>query len=240
MYFAHLESGICFLNCPRPYFGQTNTGLCHLSCPVLYYGDLVSRVCQHCPDGCLTCDASGCYDCLADYVYVQNSVSCSAQCNSTHVYFFKEQCYTTCPDGSYLSVLDLVTCLSCSTECATCSVTAGNCTKCAFKFFYNFKCVDACPSNYFVDNDLACIACALYPDKCILPPLSYKISPFTQNFQLHAYVVFNRVVNLTTDEFQRTVQIKYNGQTVKPSNFTVKFYNKTTYWVTFRNSSSLN
>lgn len=45
---------------------------------------------------------------------------------------------------------------------------------------------------------------------------------------------------MTTDQFQQIVQVKYNGQTVKPSNFTVKFYNKTTYWITFRNSTSLN
>ena len=115
MYFAHLESGICFLSCPPPYFGQTNTGLCHLSCPVLYYGDLTTRVCKHCPEGCLTCDAFGCFDCLADYVYVVTSLSCSKECNSTHIYYFRSQCYELCPDGSYLSVLDLVTCLPCST-----------------------------------------------------------------------------------------------------------------------------
>lgn len=87
---------------------------------------------------------------------------------------------------------------------------------------------------------MTCIACSLYPDKCILAPLSYTIHPFTQNYKLHAYVVFNRVVDLSLDQFQQTVQVKYNGQTVKPSAFTVQFYNKTTYWITFRNSTSLN
>lgn len=76
MYFAHIQSSICFLQCPAPYFGQTNTGYCHLSCPVLYYGDLVTRVCTKCPTGCYTCDAVGCYSCLADYLYVAHSVSC--------------------------------------------------------------------------------------------------------------------------------------------------------------------
>lgn len=240
MYFAHLQSSICFLKCPDPYFGQTNTGLCHLSCPVLYYGDLVSRVCTHCPTGCFTCDAGGCYSCLANYTFVNQSLSCSLQCNLTAIYFFGGTCYTSCPDGSYLNLVDLVTCLACNSECATCSLTASNCTKCSTKFWYNYQCVNACPANYFVDSNVACVACSLSPDKCVLEPLTYKIQPFTQNYQLHAYVVFNRPVNMTIDQFQNTVQIKYNGQTVKPSNFTTQFYNRTTYWITFRNSSSLN
>lgn len=163
MYFAHIQSGICFLKCPEPYFGQTNTGLCHLSCPVLYYGNLDSRVCTHCPSGCPTCDEIGCYSCITDYIYVSTSLTCSLQCNSTHKYFFRGECYLTCPDGSYLSVLDLVTCLACSQECSTCSIIASNCTTCAYKFFYNYNCVDACPQNYFVDNTLSCVACVTYP-----------------------------------------------------------------------------
>lgn len=167
-------------------------------------------------------------------------MSCSKQCNSTHAYYFQSVCYTSCPDGSYLSVVDLVTCLKCSTECATCSNSASNCTKCAYKFYYNGQCIDACPSNYFVDDTMSCISCEIYPDKCVLEPLSYTIHPFTQNYQMHAYVVFNRVVDMSLDKFQQVVQIKYNGETVKPNSFTVQFYNKTTYWVTFRNSTSLN
>lgn len=87
---------------------------------------------------------------------------------------------------------------------------------------------------------MSCISCEIYPDKCVLEPLSYTIHPFTQNYQMHAYVVFNRVVDMSLDKFQQVVQIKYNGETVKPNSFTVQFYNKTTYWVTFRNSTSLN
>jgi len=207
---------------------------------VLYYGNLGTRVCTHCPTGCLTCDALGCYSCLPDYTYVVNSSSCSIQCSSNSIYFFGGNCYESCPDGSYLNLIDLVTCLACSSECATCSLTAANCTKCAYKFFYNYQCVDACPSGFFVDNNLACISCLVFPDKCILSPLNYTISPFTKNYQLHAYVVFNRVVNLTIAQFQQIVQIKYNGQIVKPNSFTTQFYNKTTYWITFKNSTSLN
>ncbi len=45
---------------------------------------------------------------------------------------------------------------------------------------------------------------------------------------------------MSLSDFQSNVIIKYNGEVVKASNFTVQFYNKTTYWITFRNSTSLN
>lgn len=151
MYFAHLESSICFDICPVPFFGRGDTGLCELSCPVLSYGDPVTRVCTFCPTGCLTCDVGGCYTCENNYTFVASSLRCSLQCNLTHVYFFNRTCYQTCPNGTYLSVLDLVTCLACSEECATCSISASVCTRCARKFLSNAVCVDACPPNHFVD-----------------------------------------------------------------------------------------
>lgn len=113
------------------------------------------------------------------------------------MYYFQDNCYIACPDGTLLSNIDLVTCLKCSDECTTCAVSAGNCTKCATKFLYNQQCVTACPKNYFINANMTCSSCSLYPSKCILPPLTYTIYPFTQNYQLQAYVVFNRVVNMS-------------------------------------------
>ena len=57
---------------------------------------------------------------------------------------------------------------------------------------------------------------------------------------MHAYVIFNRAVDMSLNEFSSGVQIKYNNKAVKASEFTVKFHNKTTYWITFKNSNSLN
>ncbi len=78
---------------------------------------MITRVCTICPTGCLTCDALGCYSCLDDYTYVEASSSCSQQCDAAAgaIYHFNNNCYSTCPDGSYLNLVDLVTCLACST-----------------------------------------------------------------------------------------------------------------------------
>ena len=94
-------------------------------------------------------------------------------------------------------MIDLVTCLKCNDECATCSNFANNCTKCSKKFFYLSECIDACPEDFYVNDDMACIACSDNPDACVLEPLKYTIHPFTENYKLHAYVVFNREVDMT-------------------------------------------
>ena len=45
---------------------------------------------------------------------------------------------------------------------------------------------------------------------------------------------------MTLSEFKANVQIQQNGKAVKSNKFTVQFYNSTTYWITFINSTSLN
>ena len=62
-----------------------------------------------------------------------------------------------------------------------------------------------------MNQSLACVPCSVDPTKCILPPLTYTVHPFTDNYQLHAYVIFNRVVNVTLTEFVDIVQIVLNG-----------------------------
>jgi hypothetical protein len=73
-----------------------------------------------------------------------------------------------------------------------------------------------------------------------LPALTYKIVPFTDSYKLQAYVVFSRVVNMTVNKFIETVQIKYNGKVVRSDQFSAKYFNTTTYWVTFSSITSLN
>jgi hypothetical protein len=73
-----------------------------------------------------------------------------------------------------------------------------------------------------------------------LPPLTYKIQTFTANYQLQAYVVFNRAVNMTLAQFSSTVQIQFNGSPLKSNQFTASVFNSTTYLVKFPSSMSLN
>ena len=162
------------MTCPVPFYGEPSTQLCQLTCPALTYPSQTTRVCTSCPAGCYTCDAVGCYTCYGSYTYLASALSCNQNCNSTHRYSYNSACYSTCPDGSYLSY-DLVTCLACSLPCRTCSGSAGNCSSCIDSYYYLGQCVDACPTNYYVDSNLQCQLCTTNPSHCTLPPLSYTI-----------------------------------------------------------------
>jgi len=238
MYYAHNLYGVCYPECPTPYFGEITTQKCQLACPSISYPNPLTKICTRCPAGCITCNSLGCYTCLPDYTFLLSALSCNKNCNSTTIYYYNNTCYSTCPNGSYLSY-DLVHCLSCSAPCATCMGSAGNCTTCIGTYYYLGKCLDACPNNFFVDN-LRCVPCSSQPERCTLTPLSYTIHPFTASYRLQAYVIFNRAVNLTIAQFISTVQIYYNGQPVKSNQFTASVYNSTTFLVVFDSSMSLN
>ena len=87
---------------------------------------------------------------------------------------------------------------------------------------------------------MTCISCLVVPSKCVLSPLTYSITPFTQNYQFKAYVVFSRPVSMTLNEFIQNVQLKLNGSAVRSNEFTAAIYNSTTYVVTFIQMASLN
>jgi hypothetical protein len=233
MYYANLLSATCVINCPAPYFSFAPTGQCQLSCPEGYYTYLGNNSCTACPNGCRTCNSSTeCQSCSTGYLFVNIYNNCSQICNSTAIYYFNGQCLTNCIAGTYL-LPDMVTCQTCSAECATCSGTGTNCTKCSTKFLYNSRCVDACPTDFYVDINQSCQACSTRPSACILPPLTYTISTFMLNYQLNAYVIFNRPVMMTISQFKQYVQIKRNGQPVKSSDFKASKFNSTAYLITF-------
>jgi len=136
-----------------------------LACPVTFYANGDTRRCTACPTGCVTCDSLGCYTCASYYTYLSSALTCMKHCNNTAIYYYGNKCYNICPIGTYLS-LDLVNCLVCSSGCASCFGTAGNCTTCADKYYYLGNCLDACPNNFYVDSSLVCTACSSNPSKC--------------------------------------------------------------------------
>lgn len=239
LYYAHKLSGVCYDACPVPYFGDPSTGTCQLTCAALQYPNTVTRTCTACPTGCVLCNSIGCSSCTTGYTFLPSALACNKNCNATAKYYFNSLCYTTCPAGSYLSY-DLVHCLGCSAPCATCIGAAGNCTSCIGSYYYLGQCLNACPTNFYIDSNLNCVACSLNPQKCTLPPLTYTVTPFTANFQLQAYVVFNRAVTMTIDQFKATVQITANKATISSSQYTASIFNSTTYLVVFSKSLSLN
>lgn len=61
---------------------------------------------------------------------------------------------------------DQVTCNNCSSICATCSLTASNCTRCVGAFLYNYNCVSKCPNNFYANTNLICIPCTSTTPEC--------------------------------------------------------------------------
>ena len=176
---------------------------------------------------------------MSGYTFLPSALMCNQNCNQTARYYFKDICYFTCPDGSYLTY-DLVHCAACSWPCATCMGVAGNCTSCIESYYYLGQCLAACPNNFYVDEKYNCIACSSNPQKCALPPLSYSFFPFTANYLLQTFIVFNRAVSMSAEEVQKTVQIKSNGVAVPSSKYKVSYYNTTTFLAVFDKSMSLN
>lgn len=239
LYYANKQSGICNTSCSFPFFGEPSIGVCVPVCAALSYPNNITRVCTACPIGCQICNAIGCSSCLTGFTFLPSAKACNQNCNRTAKFYFNDTCWTVCPAGSYLSY-DLVHCSACSRPCATCVGAAGNCTSCIGSYFYLGQCKDACPTNFYIDERKNCVACSANPQRCALPPLTYKITTFMAKFRVNSYVVFSRPVTLTKEEFLATVQIKLNGAPIKASQFTSSVFNSTTYLVVFSSDISLN
>jgi proprotein convertase subtilisin/kexin type 5 len=104
---------------------------------------------------------------------------CSRACNQTHIYYnIDKTCALSCVDGTFL-LGDQVSCQACSTQCLTCFNIGTNCTSCFKKFWYNYQCVDNCPTNYYADSSSKCQYCGNNNEYCQLPPLSYTVTTYT-------------------------------------------------------------
>ena len=239
-YFANDLSSNCVENCIPPYFGFEVTGKCEDQCPATYYSDTNTNQCESCPTGCEHCLETACSSCLSGYVHVAAFSSCSQVCNSTHNYFINGQCALSCAAGTFL-LSDLVTCQACNENCLTCNNIGTNCTKCANSFWYNYVCVEKCPTSYFVDSDYKCQPCITQGvNYCTLPPLTFSVITYVVNYQLKADIKFNRAIQLTTQRFRTIIRIKTRKTAIKPNRYEVSTTDSTTYTMSFYNSSSLN
>ena len=100
-------------------------------------------------NGCNNCtNATFCYSCYDGYLFSNNL--CTEQCSVTLPYFYEGACVAGCVDGTYL-LSNQVSCGNCSQTCATCSISATNCTRCVGAFLYNFNCVQKCPTNFYAN-----------------------------------------------------------------------------------------
>lgn len=100
--------------------------------------------------GCDSCTLSltQCVTCLPTYYLVTSTSTC----------------VTTCPSTLYPNTA-LGTCTGCVAPCATCSVTADNCTSCTTGNLLNYRCVGTCPDGYYQLNS-QCLSCNVNCSSC--------------------------------------------------------------------------
>lgn len=111
--------------------------------------------CDSCPAKCTSCKIPN--------FNVASTVN-QLQCTGCLPGFFlsKGQCVQKCPDGTFVSPQDNLTCAACDSSCSTCSGLSTFCLSCAnAELASNGKCVQTCPSNTFQSSG-SCLTC--HPD----------------------------------------------------------------------------
>lgn len=111
---------------------------------------------------------SNCKTCTTYGVGLTNgSATTCLTCTTTSKYLLNSVCYSVCPRGYYHS---FPLCVSCMTNCLTCS-SATQCLTCTAPYSYhNNKCLNNCPSSYVSyfnspANQSVCLAC---PTNCAI------------------------------------------------------------------------
>ena len=96
------------------------------------------ETCQNSPDNCLSC--------------IENSPT---------PYFWGNQCFEECPQGTFDP--GNKECTSCDSKCKTC-LGLETCTSCIlnsdYPYLHQSSCISNCPSNTFVNQDFECVACS--------------------------------------------------------------------------------
>jgi hypothetical protein len=151
---GYCMAGVC--NCLPGYYGvdcsktmcsvgayyDPTTSTCVSTCPSRYYQNIYSHSCEACASTCQQCygQPTTCTGCIST---AQNPQ-----------YFYLGACYSSCPAGTYTSGYN---CLPCDSTlfCATCSLSATNCTSCAYDSVNSITkyleqpgwgtCIDSCP-----------------------------------------------------------------------------------------------
>lgn len=236
--YADSVSQSCVAACTQGYFGLDSSRACVTACPVQFYGDAALGRCVACPAGCVTCGGSNCFTCETNYVHSAQTLTCKRTCSATRTFYYQEGCYAACPAGSYL-LPDEVNCQTCAQACVTCRTLASNCTLCLNAFLYNGRCVTLCPSDHFSSQGV-CLACTANPQACLLPPLTYTVTPFFQNYQLYAYLVFNREVFIQAENIRDIVEVRLTGISQADFTYSIERHNSTSYRLQIITTSNVN
>jgi len=219
-------------------FGYNLTLYCINSCPINYYPSSVTQRCELCVNGCNNCTGPLlCFSCYPGYVFSQNL--CVKQCSVTLPYYYGTTCIGSCVDGTYL-MTDQVTCGACSTICATCSMVASNCTRCVGAYLYNYNCVSQCPTNYYANSNLSCVACTANVRQCNVAPLTYTLTSSNSNGNLYGILTFNRPVSIDMSKITQIVNISIPGLSPSSYTWTATMISSTSYRINIQTTVSLN
>lgn len=179
-----------------PLFGVNSTQKCESSCPTGQYGNRAVYRCDACPSTCVTCTSlTNCISCITASVSFNNY--CYGYCNSTianstGIYYTADNktCTTTCPNGTYATI---VYCKLCASQCLTCTGTATNCTNCTNGLYIlNNVCLTQCPNQYKPVASRACVFC----NTSCGSGLTFETNVTSINGQTSMFVNFNQGVNI--------------------------------------------
>ncbi|KAK2465614.1 hypothetical protein APHAL10511_002506 [Amanita phalloides] len=136
------------------------------------------RMCDSCPAKCTSCKIPN--------FSVASTVS-QLQCTGCLPGFFlsQGQCVPQCPNGTFVSSQDNLTCTACDSSCSTCTGSSTFCLSCANnQLASNGKCVQSCPENTFGSSG-SCLTC--HPDcaTCSVGAVFLRVANRNSLIQLH-------------------------------------------------------
>ena len=149
----------CICSSNHPFYISSNNE-CITSCSTGFYYDNKEQ-------NCIQCSIDECSNCQLE----QNKCS---QCKKGWN-LYKDQCYKTCPEGTYSDSIDgdSYGCFSCDQNCITCSHSHSNCTQCVKGFLLNPKTGECfnqthCKANKYWDSiNRSCKSCHESCKECV-------------------------------------------------------------------------
>ena len=164
---------------------QFGTTICLKTCPVGYFVSSDGTQCLACTSPCVGCSgtATNCTLCgtISNVKYFLNDTNLADVATGG-------VCVTDCT-GAFYEGQNTFTCLPCQAGCATCEVTATNCTACintnASTYFFlqptSNTCSTSCPARYFKNTSFKCETCPSTKFGDWDPVANPAVSPCTSN-----------------------------------------------------------
>jgi hypothetical protein len=162
-----------------PKFLKNSDNSCVNKCDDGYFGDLQTKLCTPCDQKCQTCSGPSSTDCE----------SCK---QSGDKFFYKNECYSVCPQNTILNKTDS-TCSDCPSICTACGI--DGCTSCLGNHppengICKFQCGER--EVWMPPNN-----CEICDDKCDKCSEENKVCTVNLNYQL-------KIAEMPVGDFEKT------------------------------------